>query len=141
MDLYEKATLLAQSAHKGQVDKAGKDYFQAHLLPVSELVPDEPYLKEIALLHDTLEDTSVTEEQLRQMFPDEIVDSVVTLTKGKHEKYMDYIQRVKKDKRATKVKKCDLKQNMDLSRLNTVTEKDIKRHEKYAKALEELESE
>ena len=140
MDLYEKAKILAQSAHEGQVDKAGKDYFKAHILQVAKLVPDEPYLKEIALLHDTLEDTDITEEQLRQMFPNEIVDSVVTLTKDKNETYMDYIKRVKKDKRATKVKMCDLMQNMDLTRLNSINEKDILRVEKYKKALKELKT-
>ena len=138
INYFISANALARTKHKGQVDKAGKDYFDAHIAEVVKLVPNEPYLKEIAYLHDILEDTDVTEESLRKEFPDEIVDAVVTMTHRKNESYQDYIERIKTNKRAVKVKICDLMQNMDLSRLETVTEKDLERFEKYSHALAEL---
>lgn len=78
--LYKKAKALAREAHKGQVDKAGNDYFESHILPVTRLCSgNDPRLRVVALLHDTLEDTNLTEEKLREEFPTEIVDAVVAL--------------------------------------------------------------
>ena len=138
IDMYIKAEEMAREAHRGQTDKAGKDYFESHVLPVSRMVPDEPWLVLIALLHDTIEDTHITEEKLRCEFPAEVVDAVVTLTRKDGEPYEDYIERVKGNRLAVKVKICDLMQNMDLTRLASVTEEDIERVEKYSRALTSL---
>ena len=137
-DLYEKAKRFAQKAHAGQTDKSGKDYFKAHILPVSEMVPDEPWLAEIALLHDVLEDTDVTEADLREKFPDEIVNAVVVMTHQDGEPYEDYIERIKGNRLALRVKICDLIQNMNLNRLLNVTDDDIARVEKYSRAIATL---
>ena len=133
--LYESARTLAETAHAGQKDKAGKDYFSAHVLPVARMASScNNYAEIVGLLHDVLEDTDVTEQDLRKQFPDEIVDAVVTLTHRKGEPYMDYVARVKENKLAKEVKKCDLASNMDSSRLPELTEEDEKRMLKYAKA-------
>lgn len=138
MDIVEKAYELAKKAHAGQVDKAGVDYIR-HPLAVSRneiLVSEEE--KCVALLHDVLEDTDVTEEEIRKEFGDVIADGVVAMTRGKKERYEEFILRAKKNPIARKVKMADLSHNMDLSRLPEVTEKDLKRLEKYKRALEVL---
>lgn len=141
-NLKEKAEKLAREAHAGQKDKSGRDYFTAHIETVANMLSKEGDINTdliiIALLHDIIEDTNVTEEELRKEFPEHIVDAVVVLTKKDDEDYLDYVRNIKKNPLARKVKLCDLANNMDLSRLNVVTEKDEKRILKYASAYAEL---
>lgn len=134
-----RARLLAKVAHRGQVDKAGKNYYRAHLRTVSDRAA--VYGKEYAIvgvLHDTLEDTWVTKSLLRLLFGRDIAEAVALLThKDDNLSYHDYVRHVRDSHNdlAIKVKMTDLKNNMDLTRLDHVTEKDLKRKEKYEKAL------
>lgn len=135
--MIEKAKIIAKLAHQGQVDKGGYDYF-CHLEYVAESVNTESE-KIVAYLHDILEDTFLTSSDLKVIgFSDNIIDSVVALTKIQGESYFDYLNRVKQNRIAQVVKIADLKNNMDLSRLSKITEKDIERKNKYEKALELL---
>lgn len=141
MELYNKAIELAKEYHAGQLDKAGKDYFENHIKVVSDMVlyhENNLYAATVALLHDILEDTHISEDHLRQIFPKYIVDAVCVLTKQKHEPYWIYIERVKKNKLAKIVKKYDLANNMDMSRLDIISDKDLEREIKYAKAYAQL---
>ena len=79
--LYEKAWKLAEKAHEGQVDKGGNPYIE-HPLAVTDRVV-KPEAKVVALLHDVLEDTRVTGEELRKLFPETVVRAVELLTKEK----------------------------------------------------------
>lgn len=134
----ELAKQLAKEYHKGQVDKAGVDYFSGHITSVVKGV-NTVEEKIVAYLHDTAEDTKLTYVDLFVLdFSDKIVNAVVTLTKEKYEKYEDYLKRVKKNKLARAVKLSDLTNNMDLSRLKQITEVDKKRLEKYKKAYKYL---
>lgn len=136
-EMRRKAEELAEAAHHGQLDKAGKPYFEAHLTPVAEhaYAQERDYeVATVAYLHDILEDTDVTEETLREQFPDHIVDAVVALTRKQFEPYMAYLLNVKCNPLARKVKLYDLANNMDLSRIKHPTEEDEKRTLKYAKA-------
>ena len=81
----ELALQIAQKAHAGQVDKAGKDYI-LHPMTVASYM-DTDTEKTIAYLHDVLEDTDVTVVALRKIFPNEIVDTLITLTHRKDESY------------------------------------------------------
>ena len=82
--MYQELALqIAQKAHVGQVDKAGKDYI-FHPITVSSYM-DTDTEKAIAYLHDVLEDTNVTVDELRTIFSNEIVDTVITLTHRKDE--------------------------------------------------------
>ena len=137
-ELLERAIKLAQKYHEGQFDKGGHPYIE-HPLRVMNGVEsiDE---KIIAVLHDVLEDCDVSREQLiDECIPEYLVVKLEILCKGKNEKYFDYIDRVKVDPVTINVKLSDLKDNMNLERLKEVTEKDIKRLEKYKKAKEILE--
>jgi len=138
-DLYDKAYSLAKAAHAGQVDKSGVDYIE-HPVTVASLVETETQ-KAVALLHDILEDTDVTADELRSLFGDEITNAVVTLTRPKGMPYMDYIARIAKNPLAKAVKMADLKHNMNLGRLNEVTERDLERvRNKYEPAMEYLKN-
>ena len=135
--MIEKAFRIVEEAFKDKFDKGGKPYIN-HLLSVSSrLTTDED--KTVGLLHDLLEDClEWTEEKLSLEFPNNIVESVVCLTKIKGEKYSDYLDRVKTNEIALKVKISDLKDNMDITRLSKLTDKDLKRIVKYHESYHEL---
>ena len=132
--LYERALAFAVKAHEGQVDKAGVPYVE-HPVTVASYVDGE-IAKAVALLHDVLEDTDATEEELREKFGDEVTDAVVVLTHAEGESYLDYVRRVKRHPLARTVKLADLRHNMNLDRFSVVTERDVRRVvDKYVPAL------
>lgn len=134
----ELSKQLAKVYHKGQVDKAGVDYFTGHISTVVNGVNTEEE-KTVAYLHDIIEDTKLTKEDLLHLgFSENVVNAVVALTKNKKVKYEEYLKGVKQNELAKVVKLSDLSNNMDLSRLNEITEVDEKRLEKYKKAFQYL---
>ena len=135
--LEELAFEIAKAAHAGQTDKAGLDYILHPLQVAAEMTTDEE--KAVALLHDIIEDTDVTaNELLAKGLPDNVVEAVKALTKKHNQNYAAYLAGVKKNRLATAVKLADLKHNSDLSRLEKITQKDRERAEKYRKAIEYL---
>lgn len=136
--LHHIARVIAEEAHKGQLDKAGRPYIE-HPLAVAAML-EAPLAKVVALLHDILEDSDIyTADDLRKAgFPQEVIEAVCTITRRSGESRRHYIYRVKENPLATKVKLADLSHNMYLSRLRCVTEKDIKRTEMYRKEFEFL---
>ena len=131
------AKRLAKEKFKGITDKAGKDYFEGHLTSVAEnttTIQGEI----VAYLHDIIEDTDTTYEELLDMFGHQIALAVDYLTHRDDEDYFDYVEKIKENRLAREVKLADLKSNMDLSRLNKTTDKDKKRLEKYKKAYKIL---
>lgn len=134
----ELARQLSKEYHKGQVDKAGIDYFSGHIMSVVNGV-NTLEEKTVAYLHDTAEDTKLTYVDLMVLdFSDRVINAVIALTKNKKESYKDYLKRVKANELATAVKLSDLTNNMDLNRLKEITEVDKKRLEKYKKAYKYL---
>ena len=140
--MLELAKFVSENSHKNQIDKAGIDYFAGHIQAVVNGVTTYKE-KIVAYLHDTVEDTPLTIERIKELFGEEIGEAVFAITKSKDGSlsYDDYIERVKANPLARAVKISDLKHNMDLSRLEKVgiTEKDIKRAKKYQKALKKLQ--
>ena len=136
--LTRKAMIIAYNAHKNQVDKSGVPYIY-HPIHVAEQMDTEEECV-VALLHDVVEDTDVTFEQLESKFPSEIIDILKLLTKTKDIDYYEYINKIKENAVARKAKIADIKHNLDRSRLDVITDKDIKREEKYKKALSILMS-
>jgi (p)ppGpp synthase/HD superfamily hydrolase len=95
----------------------------------------------VAVLHDVLEDTKVTAAELhREGFSDEILDALAHVTKRKGENYQDFVARAAKNPIARRVKLADLEDNMDVRRLDVVTERDAKRLTKYLAAWRCLRS-
>jgi len=93
----------------------------------------------VAVMHDIVEDTDITLDDLRnEGFSKQVVSAIECVTKREGEDYDSFIERISLNPLATKVKLADLEDNMDLSRLSDVTEKDLERVEKYKKAKEKL---
>lgn len=134
--LTRKAMIIAYEAHKNQVDKSGVPYIY-HPIHVAEQMDTENECI-IALLHDVVEDTNVTFKQLEEVFSKEIIDILKLLTREENIEYDEYIKRIKNNSIACKVKIADLTHNLDKTRLDFVTEIDVKRNEKYKKALQIL---
>lgn len=132
------ALAFAAEKHKGQVDRAGVDYIE-HPKAVAGLLK-EPTEDEIivALLHDTVEDTDATADEIRSLFGDAVADAVACMTHRTGVPYMDYVSGIKKNAIARKVKMADLTHNMDLSRLPDITDADRERVEKYKAAYRML---
>ena len=135
----KKAMKLCFVAHKEQTDKSGLPYV-FHPFHLAEQMPDEATTV-AALLHDVVEDTDHTLEELREMgFPAEALDALALLTHDKSVPYMEYVAKIKNNPVARTVKLADLRHNSDVTRLSAVTEKDEERIEKYRKAIEYLEA-
>ncbi len=134
MATLERAIEIAKQAHAGQVDKGGNDYI-SHPLRVMEMGRTEDE-KIVGVLHDVVEDSDWTFEMLEEEgFAPEIIEALRCLTKlSKDEDYEHFMTRVKSNKLAIKVKLCDLVDNLDTSRLVNVTDSDVKRSKKYARA-------
>ena len=144
-NIIKKAKALAESAHKGQFDKAGQPYI-LHPLVLAEDLKGRGYEDKyivVALLHDTLEDTDLTIDEICTTLDistdSDIIEALKLLTHEQSVPYMTYIERLKCNKIARIVKMADLRHNMDLSRISHVTEKDLARIEKYKKAYALLE--
>ncbi|MDR3566778.1 MAG: hypothetical protein P4L43_01995 [Syntrophobacteraceae bacterium] len=132
----EKAIEIAISAHKGQVDKAGQPYVLHPLRVMRQMDADVEQI--VAVLHDVVEDAPKdwTFKRLEDAgFGGDILAALRLLTKSDpHELYMDYIKRIRENSIARKVKLADLQDNMDLRRLSKVTDRDLARVRKYARA-------
>lgn len=130
--------ILATSSHHGQFDLSGQPYILHPLKVMYYLKMDDEELQCIALGHDLVEDTEVTYQQLAEQFTPRIVEGIRALTKVKGETYEEYKQKIFANRDAMLVKMQDLRHNSDIRRLRGVTEKDIRRVEKYHKFYLEL---
>lgn len=138
--LTKKAIKIAFTAHKEQVDKSGLPYI-FHPFHLAEQMETEETVC-AALLHDVVEDTDMTLEQLAEYgFGDAIIEALGLLTHDDAVPYMDYVREIKKNPIARAVKLADLRHNSDMTRLDVVDEYALKRAEKYKQAMEILTSE
>ncbi|MNM71863.1 Bifunctional (p)ppGpp synthase/hydrolase relA [compost metagenome] len=139
ISLLEKSIIIATKAHSGQFDKGGSPYILHPLRVMLSLDNDEDRI--VGILHDVLEDTSITLQHLEDngfLGEIEILDALVSITRKSNESYKDFILRVKLNPIALRVKLADLRDNMNISRINNPTEKDFARIEKYKKAYKLL---
>ncbi len=134
--LTRKAMIIAYDAHLNQVDKAGVPYIY-HPIHLAEQMDSETECI-VALLHDVVEDTKVTFLDLEKEFSKEVILALKLLTRDKKIDYFEYIENLKNNNLARKVKIVDINHNLDETRLDEITEKDVKRREKYQQALEIL---
>ena len=139
--MLQKAIQIATEAHKGQLDKSGKEYI-GHPLRVMEMGKTQEE-KIVGALHDVVEDTPWTFEMLEaEGFGPEIIAALRCVTKtSENENYDDFIERVKKNQLAVAVKINDLTDNLDIRRLPYLSDKDVKRLKKYLKAYKRLTGE
>jgi (p)ppGpp synthase/HD superfamily hydrolase len=137
MNLLEKAISIAIKAHEGQVDKAGKEYILHPLRVMLKMSGRDEMI--VAILHDVAEDTNITLSQLKKYgFSNKIINALGCVTKKDQEVYDNFINRIKKNKLAIKIKIADLQDNLDLKRIPNPKKKDFERIKKYKKALKIL---
>lgn len=137
--LINKAIETAAKAHDGQFDKAGQPYIY-HPLRVMFYAEGDEKVKCAAVLHDVMEDSPVTEYDLKKLgFDDEIITALKLLTRSEGQDYFEYVKNLKGNPIAKAVKLADLKDNMDMSRIKEPKERDFLRLEKYKKAKALLE--
>ena len=133
--------VLATNSHSGQFDKGGNPYILHPLKVMYLLKTSDEELMCIALGHDIIEDCDVTYRQLTDLgFTDRIINGIRCLTKVPGETQAEYMEKVKSNEDAIKVKLCDLRHNMDLRRLKGTSEKDLARMNKYTRMYAELNS-
>lgn len=132
--LTKKAMQLCFAAHKDQTDKSGMPYV-FHPFHLAEQMTDE-YTTVVALLHDVIEDTDYTPDDLRVMgYPQPVIEAIEAMTHPEGVPYLDYVANIKKNSIAAKVKLEDLMHNSDTSRLDVVDEKAMSRLKRYQKAI------
>ena len=136
-ELLAKALEIAKNAHEGQASKDGRPYILHPLRLADRAATDDERM--VALLHDTVEDSDMTLETLRdEGFPDHIVTAIDHITKRDGEAYEDFIGRVLQDALASRVKLLDLDDNMNLKRIPHPTQIDLDRIAKYEVARARL---
>ena len=137
MKLIEKSLHIALRAYAGKTDKAGREYILHPLRVMAKMKTDLEM--SAALLHDVIEDSNITAEQLlAEGIPAEVVEAVVCLSKNENEDYQDFVARAKKNKLAARVKIADIEDNIDVLRLPAVDEYDLARVQKYHTAWQFL---
>ena len=149
----EKAIKIAVEAHTGQVDKGGNPYILHPLRVMLSLNTEEERI--VGVLHDVVEDCEGwTWQRLKEPgCSDEIIEALQSVSKTPEEEaeyrslpenekldhYLEFIQRAKANKIGRSVKAADIRDNLDISRINDITEQDKSRLKRYQKALELLE--
>ncbi|MCP3102027.1 GTP pyrophosphokinase [Myxococcus sp. K15C18031901] len=137
MPTLEDAIALAVQAHRGQRDKAGQPYVLHPLRLMLRLETEEE--RTVAVLHDVVEDTPWTLEKLREAgYAEPVLRALDNLTRRKDETYEAFIERLRPDALARRVKLADLEDNMDVRRLVAVTARDTERLARYRAAWTRL---
>lgn len=139
MDI-ERAIQIAVEAHAGAKDKGGSPYILHPINVMMRMKTDDE--KIVAILHDVVEDTDWTFEALRKEgFSEIVLDALASVTKvSEDEDYELFIERCSRNTIGTRVKVADLMENLDVTRIGELKEKDMKRINKYKKALSVLKS-
>lgn len=131
------AAKIANEAHAGQTDRAGKPYIEHPMRVAQRTATIDEYV--VAMLHDVAEDCPDWPlSRLAEHFPAHVIDALDCLTKRPGEDYGAFIERVAVNPLAARVKLADLADNMDLARLPKVTPKDLDRQAKYERARQRL---
>ena len=134
----EKALQIAVESHAGQTDKSGQPYILHPLRLMMRMATETE--KIVALLHDVVEDTPVTFDELEKMgFGPEVLEPLRLLTHDKTVDYFEYLAAIRTNPIARKVKLADLEDNLNILRLPTqMSDKDWQRLQKYRRAWEFL---
>ena len=133
-ELTKKALCLSFEAHKDQVDKSGIPYVYHPFHLAEQMDTEETVI--VALLHDVVEDTDYTLQDIADMgFPQSVVGAIALMTHDESVAYMDYVARIKQNPIAAAVKLADLRHNSDTSRLDVVDDKAMERIQKYQQAI------
>ena len=137
MATLEDAIALAVEKHRGQVDKAGQPYILHPIRVMCRMTTEHEMMA--AILHDVVEDTDVSLDDLRAAgYPAEVVEAVDGVSRRKGESYEDFVRRTASNPLAVRVKLGDLQDNMDIRRIESLGKDDVKRLKRYQWAWQEL---
>lgn len=141
--MLDTAIKIATKSFYGKFDKAGKPYIEHCKRVMESIINAHPKIgdeiKCIAILHDVLEDCPEwNEKTLGYFFNDRIISGIVSLTHKKDQSYDEYISQILQNSDAILVKIHDLKDNMDVTRLESLSENDLQRLKKYHNAFRRL---
>ena len=137
--LTKKAMEIAFRAHKEQLDKSGLPYIY-HPIHLAEQMRSEEAIC-VALLHDVVEDTPITIDQLKAAgFPPQVTDALALLSHDPTTDYMAYVEKISQNPIASQVKLADLRHNSDLTRLEHPDERALARVKKYSAAIRLLQA-
>jgi (p)ppGpp synthase/HD superfamily hydrolase len=140
-EMLSSAIHIATNAHHGQFDKGGNPYILHPFAVMGLLEVEEEELQCMALLHDVVEDTRITYQELRDAgMSDRVIEGVKILTKQRGQSYEEYKELVFSSRDAMIVKLADLTHNTDIRRLKGVSQKDIDRMAKYHVFFLEIKS-
>jgi len=132
-----RAIEIATKAHAEQVDKAGEPYILHPLRLMLRMATEAERIT--AVLHDVVEDSGFTlDDLIAEGFAREIVHAVDALSKREGEDYMQFVRRASEDPIARRVKRADLEDNLNLTRIRKLTDRDLERVLRYHRALEIL---
>lgn len=135
----KSALMLCFQAHKEQCDKSGMPYVFHPFHLAEQMDTEEATI--VALLHDVVEDTDFTLEDLAEMgYSSAVIEALALMTHDPCVPYVDYVKNISANALATKVKLADLRHNSDFSRLDVVDDRAMARVKKYAEAIALLES-
>ncbi len=133
----DKAIAIACKAHEGQVDKAGQPYILHPLRLMLKFINQNERIT--AVLHDVVEDSDVSLKDLKaEGFSEDILEAINCLSKKTGENYDDFILRISKNDLASAVKIEDIKDNLDVTRIDNLSDEDLTRIKKYHRALKFL---
>jgi (p)ppGpp synthase/HD superfamily hydrolase len=139
MATLERAIAIAVEAHRGQIYRAAQPYIMHPLRLMLAVEGEGEEAMIVAVLHDVVEDTPWTIEQLAaEGFAPHLVAAIELLTRQEDETYEAFIERIAPDPLARLVKLADLKDNMDVRRLPEFGKKDAERMERYHRAWKRL---
>lgn len=141
MSMLEKAIALAVEAHKGQREKLGAPYILHPLRVMLRLQGETDQI--VGILHDVVEDTEITFDDLRQLgYSAEVIAALDGVTRRKNESYSEFVERSLQNRISRRVKLADLEDNMNIRRLPVVfSERDHKRLQRYRRAWAVLSGE
>lgn len=140
MNILAKAIQFAADKHSDQTDKGGNAYVLHPLRMMMRLRTSDEELMSVAVLHDVVEDCGVSFDELRAFgMTERVVAGVKALTRQNGETYEQFIERLAGNRDALLIKREDLRDNSDLTRLKGVTEKDVARMQKYMRAFKRVE--
>lgn len=138
--MFDKAMYIAAKAHLGVRDKGGHAYILHVTRVAMRLRTNDEELMSIAVLHDVVEDTKITFDDLRnEGISDRVINALKLLTHQKGVSYDQYINNMAGNRDALLVKREDLRDNSDITRLKGLRDKDFERLQKYCKAFIRVE--
>ncbi len=136
--LINRAIQVATMAHEDQFDKQGMPYILHPIEVMKTVKSKDPMVLQVAVMHDVLEDSDITEVDLRKKFHSNVVDALVCLTHLPDEDYDDYIKRISTNRMAMLVKLADLRHNLCVTRLPDLSDKTHARISKYHRSYKFL---